>query len=144
MEDFLFDGEERLLDLAREAAAMAYAPYSGVRVGAALEAEDGKVFTGCNVENASYGLSVCAERVAVFTAVANGVQTFRRLAVYSSTGKPLYPCGACLQVISEFSDDLELIICGAGGVYRRCVLSSLLPHPTRLEGAEERRYPNDR
>lgn len=125
---------ERLLDLAREAAASAYAPYSGIRVGACLEVGDGRVFTGCNVENASYGLSVCAERVAVFAAVVAGAVAFRRMALYSSTEEPLFPCGACLQVISEFCDDMEFIISGAGGETLRRDLSSLLPCPARLRG----------
>jgi cytidine deaminase len=132
-EDGLSEEERELLDLARRAAASAYAPYSGIRVGAALQTEGGRVFTGCNVENASYGLTVCAERVAVFAAVAGGAKGFRRMAVFSSTRRALFPCGACLQVVSEFCRDLDFILAGEeeGPLRRR--LSSLLPHPSRLE-----------
>ncbi len=131
--DGLSEEERELLDLARKAAASAHAPYSGIRVGAALQTEDGRVFTGCNVENASYGLTVCAERVAVFAAVAGGARGFHRMAVYSSTQRALSPCGACLQVVSEFCRDLDFILAGEGEGPLRRRLSSLLPHPTRLE-----------
>ncbi|MEJ5187271.1 MAG: cytidine deaminase, partial [Candidatus Geothermincolales bacterium] len=127
------DVEERgLIDLARVTAGRAYAPYSGIRVGAALEAEDGRVFTGCNVENASYGLTVCAERAAVFAAVASGARAFRRMAIYSSAREVLYPCGACLQVMSEFCRELDIILAGGEKGPLRLKLTSLLPHPTRL------------
>lgn len=127
------DVEERgLIDLARVAAGRAYAPYSGIRVGAALETEDGRVFTGCNVENASYGLTVCAERAAIFAAVASGARAFRRMAIYSSAREVLYPCGACLQVMSEFCRELDIILAGGEEGPIRLKLTSLLPHPTRL------------
>ena len=117
---------DSLISAARSAQAHAYAPYSHFRVGAALETSDGTVFLGCNVENASYGLTICAERSAVFAAVSAGATRFRRAVVVSDVDPPAAPCGACRQVLAEFG--LDLPIDGVGStatVHWR--LSDLLP-----------------
>jgi cytidine deaminase len=117
---------DSLISAARSAQARAYAPYSKFRVGAALEAADGTVFSGCNVENASYGLTICAERAAICAAVSAGAKRFRRAVVVSDVDPPAAPCGACRQVLAEFG--LDLSIDGVGS--KRTVnwrLADLLP-----------------
>jgi cytidine deaminase len=119
--------EAELVRVAVEARRNAYAPYSGFAVGAALLAEDGRIFTGCNVENASYGLTVCAERVALFKAVSEGARRFLALAVACGEGA-CAPCGACRQVLYEFAPDLLVIMAdGEGKSWCRAKLSELLP-----------------
>jgi homotetrameric cytidine deaminase len=118
---------------ARAAQARAYAPYSGYRVGAALEAEDGRVFTGCNVENASYSITCCAERVALFSAIAAGAHRFRRMVVCAD-GRTPYPCGACRQALSEFAETLAVTVVGSDGVTFDFTVDGLLPHPFRFPG----------
>jgi len=118
---------EQLIEAARAAARRAYAPYSGFAVGASALGEDGAVYTGCNVENASYGLTLCAERAAIFNAVSHGCRRFQALAIYTPTPEPTPPCGACRQVMAEFSPEME-IVCACDGPGRlRASLSSLLP-----------------
>jgi cytidine deaminase len=117
---------DSLITAARAAQARAYAPYSRFRVGAALESVDGRIFSGCNVENASFGLTICAERAAVCAAVSAGAQRFRRAVVVTDGDPPAAPCGACRQVLAEFG--LDLVIEGVGS--RRTQtwpLSELLP-----------------
>jgi cytidine deaminase len=117
---------DELLSAARAAQARAYCPYSGFAVGAALEVEDGRVFSGCNVENASYGLTLCAERAAVMAAVAGGARRFRRLVVATSVDPPPAPCGACRQVLLEFGPDLAIESAGLSE-RRSWTLAALLP-----------------
>ena len=117
---------DTLVDAARAAQQRAYAPYSRFRVGCALEAEDGRVFVGCNVENASYGLTICAERAAVCAAVTAGAQRFRRAVVVSDAEPPAAPCGACRQVLSEFGPDLRVDAVGPAGAVT-WTIAELLP-----------------
>ena len=114
-----------LIAKAMEARKKAHAPYSRFAVGAALLARSGRVYTGCNVENASYGLSICAERTAVFKAVSEGERDFEAIAVV--TGKGVTPCGACRQVLMEFGEDILVIAADETGGYRVFGLQELLP-----------------
>lgn len=115
-----------LRDAAEAAKHRAYAPYSGFRVGAALETERGTIVTGCNVENASYGLTICAERNAVAAAVTAGHTTFRRIALVSDSPRPISPCGACRQFLAEFGEDL-VVESHAGDQTVTWTLAELLP-----------------
>jgi cytidine deaminase len=107
----------------------AHAPYSHFHVGAALEAVDGRVFTGCNVENATYGLSVCAERVAIFKAISEGVRKFQRIAVSADTDVLTPPCGACRQILWEFCGDIEVTLTNLKGKTETLHLKDLFPRP---------------
>ena len=119
----------RLLEAARAVRENAHAAFSRFKVGAALETADGKVITGCNVENATYGLTVCAERVAVFKAISEGYRQFTRVAVVADTEDPTPPCGACRQILWEFGGDLEVILGNLHEEKARHRLKDLLPHP---------------
>jgi cytidine deaminase len=119
-------GVTDLIGRAREAMRNAWAPYSEFRVGAAIEAADGRVFVGCNVESASYGLTICAERMALGAAVAAGARALRRVAVTTEVEPPAAPCGACRQLLAEFGLDLEVIAAGPSSE-RRWTLAALLP-----------------
>lgn len=124
---------EELVAAARTAQERAYAPYSHFRVGAALLTATGKVFTGTNIENASYSLTICAERVALFCAVLAGERNFEYLAITSSGRGRLSPCGACLQVLAEFSPSLQIIISTATGELEQYSLREMLPYAFSLE-----------
>lgn len=128
---------ETLIHRAITAREKAYAPYSGYKVGAALLTADGEIYEGCNVENAAYGLCMCAERTAVFKAVSEGVRKFTAIAVATENGGS--PCGSCRQVLREFAPDLTVIITDAAGNFRETTLSQLLPDsfgPEHLPGNE--------
>ena len=118
-----------LVEAARRARENAVARFSNFKVGAALETTDGIVITGCNVENATYGLTICAERVAMFKALSEGHRTFSRIAIVADTDDPTPPCGACRQILWEFAGDLEIVLANLTqekGVHR---LKDLLPLP---------------
>ena len=118
-----------LIAAARRARRHAHAAFSGFKVGAALETSDGTIITGCNVENATYGLTVCAERVAVFKAVSEGRRRLTHVAVVADTATPTPPCGACRQILWEFGGDLEVIMANLRRETGRYALSALLPLP---------------
>lgn len=120
---------EKLIAAAKQARERAHAPFSNFRVGAALHATSGRVFTGCNVENSSYGLTVCAERVAAFTAIAEGERGFDAVAVVADTDTLTPPCGACRQVLWDLCGDVEVVLANLKGKRETMRLSALLPRP---------------
>lgn len=124
-----------LLEAARNVRELAYCPYSQFQVGAAIQTEDGSVFTGCNVENRTFGLTVCAERVAVHTAIAAGHRKVVAVAVVTDTHPPAAPCGQCREVLAEFgSPDLPLAMGNLEGETVEVTLADLLPYPFELPG----------
>ncbi len=120
---------DALVTAARGAREHALAPYSSFRVGAAVEAADGRIFTGCNIENASYGLTVCAERVALWKAISEGVRVFTALVVVADTAHPTPPCGACRQLIWEFCGDVPILVANLDHVTAEYTARALLPAP---------------
>ena len=118
-----------LVGAARAARERAMADYSKFRVGAALETSDGQIVTGCNIENATYGLTMCAERVAIFKALSEGHRAFRRLVVVADTADLTPPCGACRQLVWEFAGDIDVVLVNLQDVATRYRMSELLPDP---------------
>ncbi len=121
-----------LIEKAKQASLNAYAPYSGFKVGAALLTKSGKIFSGCNVENSSYGLSNCAERTAVFKAISAGENEFSEIVIYVDSEKLFMPCGACRQVLSEFNLDMKITVISRKKTFETS-LKELLPHNFRLK-----------
>ena len=121
--------QERLIAEATRSRGNAVAGRSGFSVGAAVEAEDGRIFGGCNVENATYGLTVCAERVAIWKALSEGVRAFRAVAVVTGADLPTPPCGACRQILWEFGGELEVLLANLNAPRGRYQLRELLPLP---------------
>ena len=127
--------DQELVEQAFTMLERAYVPYSHFPVGAALEGEDGKIFTGCNVENAAYGSCICAERTALVKAVSEGCQSFRRLAVVGNSTDYCWPCGACRQMLYEFAPELEVLVAKKDHSFVKYRLRELLPQgfgPTSL------------
>jgi cytidine deaminase len=122
----LTKSEEQLIKVAKKAKEKAYAPYSGLRVGAALKCKNGKIFSGSNVENAVYGLSLCAERVVVVKAISEGYLDFEEIVVVSDSEEPLMPCGSCRQFLLEFNPELKILLVGEKRLLER-KLSDLMP-----------------
>ena len=118
-----------LIAAARTAREHAHAPYSNFRVGAAVRAKSGRIFSGCNVENATFGLTLCAERVAIFKAVSEGERGFDAVAVVADTDALTPPCGACRQILWEFCGDAEVLLANLQGKVERYRMSALLPKP---------------
>jgi cytidine deaminase len=119
----------RVVEAALKARLNAFAPYSKFLVGAAIEDLNGRIHTGCNIENATYGLTLCAERVAIFKAVSEGVRNFRRVAVAADTNALTPPCGACRQILWEFCGDIELVLVNLAGKTETYHLKELFPKP---------------
>ncbi len=119
--------EEKLIEMAMEARQRAFAPYSNFKVGAALLGKNGATFTGCNIENASYGLTMCAERVAIFKAVSEGANDFERIVVVADTENLTPPCGSCRQIIWEFCGDVPVTLANLKGDVETFQMSDLLP-----------------
>ena len=123
------ESDATLLDEARKARWFAHATFSHFQVGSALETTEGEIITGCNIENATYGLTICAERVAIFKAISEGERHFARLAIVADTEEPTPPCGACRQIIWEFCGDIEIILGNLKRETARYKLKELLPLP---------------
>ncbi len=125
--------DDQLIKRARDAQKQAYVPYSRFHVGAVLLTEDDQIFSGCNVENATFGATICAERTAVFSAVCHGARRFTKIVIVSDDEDPVMPCGTCRSVLFEFSPDMEIIAVGSSGKVEKIQLSQLYPKGFRLK-----------
>lgn len=123
---------EKLFEAAKEVREFSYSPYSHFKVGAAIEGESGKIYTGTNIENSSFGLTICAERVALFKGISEGETGFTKLVLVTDTGLPTPPCGACRQVLSEFDPGLEIHMCTLDGECKKVTLDEIFPHQFRF------------
>lgn len=123
---------KELLNVALDASRHSYSPYSKVKVGVALLTSSGKIYTGCNIESGSFGLTCCAERVAVFKAVSEGERRFLKMAVVTSRDTLITPCGSCRQVLAEWGEDLEIIMATCNGEMEHTTLEKLFPKPFRF------------
>jgi cytidine deaminase len=134
-----FTQYDELIGAASAARVLAYAPYSGFQVGAALLTKTGKIYTGCNVENVSLGLTICAERSAIATAIAQGSKDFVSIAVVTAGKTPAIPCGACRQVLAEFNPSIKVLAATIDGKVQEFDLAELLPFPSQgiLEGSRD-------
>ena len=121
--------EDRLVEQAARSRANAVSKRSGFSVGAAIEDGEGRIWGGCNVENSTYGLTVCAERVAIWKALSEGVRSFLAVAVVTGAGEPTPPCGACRQILWEFAGDVPIVSATEGGARKRYRLSEIFPEP---------------
>lgn len=124
---FMNEDLQKLVELAKDAREKARAPFSNFKVGAVLLAEDGEIFTGCNIENASYGLTMCAERVAIFKAISEGANEFQKIVVIADTDELTPPCGACRQIIWEFCGNVEIVLTNLSGKTETIRMSELFP-----------------
>lgn len=123
--------DRKMIQMAQAVRELAYAPYSNFKVGVALLGKSGKIYQGCNIENASYGLTICAERVAAAKAISEGERDFRGIAIVADTDKPCPPCGMCRQFLYEFSPDMEIIMANLEGEVLKVTLRELLPNAFR-------------
>ena len=122
-----------LLKIAKNAQKNAYAPYSKFKVGAALLCKSGKIYTGCNIENISFGLTVCAERVALFKAVSEGVKDIKIMVLTCSSGERIVPCGACLQAFAEFAPNIDIVSINRKGNVEKKKLKTFLKEPFKID-----------
>lgn len=136
--------KKELIEVAKKARLKAYAPYSNFRVGVALLTKEGKIFTGCNIESVSSGLSLCAEKVAVAKAVSEGYKNFERLVLVANSQGFCSPCGGCRQILYEFAPEMLILMVNLKGEEKEVILKDLLPAPFQLKGSMDARNPRNK